>query len=102
MQKNIKSSETWYYKPLENMVTNLAVISEDQPNLIRFVNQIGYVFDRLNFPNNTALHEELLRNGFTKVSNDNDFMELIGLPETIIDRGGESQPVYSSGEFWIA
>ena len=97
-----KDEETWYYKPLENMVTNLAIISQKQPNLIRFVDQSGYVFDRMTFPKTKSLHNELLRNGFTQATDGDDFLELIGLPETITDPGGESQPVYSSGKFWIA
>ena len=91
---------TWYYKPIDMLVINFAVISEDMPNVIRFVDQHGYVFDRMTFDANTPLHEELIRNGFKEVADD-DFVKLVGLPAAINDLGGETQPVYSSGKFWI-
>ena len=91
---------TWYYKPIDMLVINFAIISEDRPNLIRFVDQTGYVFDRMPFVETTSLHEELMRNGFKEVADD-DFVKLVGLPEAINDLGGETQPVYSSGKFWI-
>ena len=92
---------TWYYKPIDMLVINFAVISEDIPNAIRFVDQTGYVFDRMNFDAATSLHDELIRNGFKEVADD-DFIKLVGLPKAIKDLGGETQPVYSSGKFWIA
>jgi len=92
---------TWYYKPIDMLVINFAVISEDTPNVIRFVDQTGYVFDRLTFDVTTSLHEKLIRNGFKEVVDD-DFIKLVGLPDAIQDFGGETQPVYSSGKFWIA
>ena len=48
----------------------------------------------------TSLRKELIRNGFKEVADD-DFIKLVGLPEAIKDLGGETQPVYSSEEFWI-
>ena len=83
------------------LVINFAVISEEIQNVIRFVDQTGYVFDRRTFDTNTSLHDELIRNGFKEVADD-DFIKLVGLPEAIKDLGGETQPVYSSGKFWIA
>ena len=82
------------------LVINFAVISEEIPNVIRFVDQTGYVFDRRTFDTNTSLHDELIRNVFKEVADD-DFITLVGLPEAIKDLGGETQPVYSSGKFWI-
>lgn len=92
---------TWYYKPIDMLVINFAVISEDIPDVIRFVDQVGYVFDRMAFDETTSLHEELIRNGFKEVADD-DFIKLVGLPDAIQDLGEETQPVYSSGKFWIA
>ena len=92
---------SWYYKPIDMLVINFAVTSEDILNVIRFVDQHGYVFDRMAFDVTTSLHEELIRNGFKEVADD-DFIKLVGLPEAIKDLGGETQPVYSSGKFWIA
>ena len=94
-------TQTWYYKPIDMLVINFAVISEDIPYVLRFVDQTGYVFDRMTFDANTLLHDELIRNGFKEVADD-DFIKLVGLPEAIKDLGGETQPVYSSGKFWIA
>ena len=91
---------TWYYKPIDMLVINFAIISEDRPNLIRFVDQTGYIFDRMSFDETASLHDELIRNGFKEVADD-DFIKLVGLPEVIKDVGGETQPVYSSGKFWI-
>lgn len=71
-----------------------AVISEYLTNNIRFVDQTGYVFDRITFGANTLLHDELIRNGFKEVADD-DFIKLVGLPEVINDLGGETQSVYS-------
>jgi len=96
-----QSLNTWYYKPIDMLVINFAVISSDTPNVIRFVDQTGYVFDRLIFDETISLHAELIRNGFKEVVDD-DFIKLVGLPEVINDLGGETQPVYSSGKFWIA
>jgi len=92
---------TWYYKPIDVLVINFAVISKEIPNVIRFVDQTGYVFDRMTFDANTSLYDELIRNGFKEVADD-DFIKLVGLPEAIQDLGSETQPVYSSGKFWIA
>jgi len=64
---------TWYYKPIDMLVINFAVISEDMTNVIRFVDQHGYVFDRMTFDANTSLHDELIRNGFKEVADD-DFI----------------------------
>ena len=91
---------TWYYKPIDMLVINFAVIAEDIPNVIRFVDQTGYVFDRMNFDAATSLYDELIRNGFKEVADD-DFIKLVGLPKAIKDLGGETQPVYSSGKFRI-
>ena len=101
MQMNDQSLNTWYYKPIDMLVINFAVISEDIPDVIRFVDQTGYVFDRMRFDASTSLYDELIRSGF-KVVADDDFIKLVGLPEAIKDLGGETQPVYSSGKFWIA
>ena len=90
---------TWYYKPIDMLVINFAVISEDIPDVIRFVDQAGYVFDRMKFDETTSLHEELIRNGFKEAADD-DFIKLVGLPGAIKDLGGETQPLYSSGKFW--
>lgn len=101
MQTFDQSENTWYYKPIDMLVINFAIISKDIPNVIRFVDQTGYVFDRMAFDDTTSLHDELIRNGFKEVADD-DFVKLVGLPEAIKDLGGETQPVYSSGKFWIA
>ena len=98
---NDQSLNTWYYKPIDMLVINFAVISEDIPDVIRFVDQTGFVFDRMTFHANTFLQDELIRNGFKEVADD-DFVKLVGLPEAIRDLGGETQPVYSSGKFWGA
>ena len=101
MQTFDQSENTWYYKPIDMLVINFAIISKDIPNVIRFVDQTGYVFDRMAFDDTTSLDDELIRNGFKEVADD-DFVKLVGLPEAIKDLGGETQPVYSSGKFWIA
>ena len=100
MQTLDQSANTWYYKPIDMLVINFAVITKNLLNVIRFVDQTGYVFDRMSFDETTSLHDELVRNGFKEVADD-DFVKLVGLPETIKDLGGETQPVYSSGKFWI-
>ena len=101
MQTFDQSENTWYYKPIDMLVINFTIVSKGIPNVIRFVDQTGYVFDRMAFDDTTSLHDELIRNGFKEVADD-DFVKLVGLPEAIKDLGGETQPVYSSGKFWIA
>jgi hypothetical protein len=101
MRTEDQLQNTWYYKPIDMLVINFAVVSVEVPNAIRFVDQTGYVFDRMTFDANTSYHDELIRNGFKEVADD-DFVKLVGLPEAIKDLGGETQPVYSSGKFWIA
>ena len=101
MRTEDQLQNTWYYKPIDMLVINFAVISEGIPDVIRFVDHTGYVFDRMPFDANTSLHDELIRNGFKEVADD-DFIKLVGLPDSIKDFGGETQPVYSSGKFWIA
>ena len=54
----------------------------------------------MKFDETTVHQDELIRNGFKEVADD-DFIKLVGLPETIKDLGGETHPVYSSGKFWI-
>lgn len=94
--ENIK----WFYKPLDNMTTNLAVISMSDPHSIRFVNQAGDVFDRMTLSSNEDAEVALVRNGFTAVEEGGDFSRLIGLPHSVTDDGDKRQPVYSSGEYW--
>ena len=101
MPSDYPQAITWYYKPIDMLVINFAVICEDIPYVIRFVDQTGYVFDRMTFDATALLHDELIQNGFNQVAGD-DFIKLVGLPEAIKDLGGETQPVYSSGKFWIA
>ena len=101
MRTEDQLQNTWYYKPIDMLVINFAVVSVEVPNAIRFVDQTGYVFDRMTFDANTSLHDELIRNGFKEVADD-DFIKLVGLPEAIKDLSGDTQPVYSSGKFWIA
>jgi hypothetical protein len=100
MQTFDQSENTWYYKPIDMLVINFAIISTGILNVIRFVDQTGYVFDRMAFDDTTSLEDELIRNGFKEVADD-DFVKLVGLPKAIKDLGGETQPVYSSGKFWI-
>ena len=76
MQTFDQSENTWYYKPIDMLVINFAIISKDIPNVIRFVDQTGYVFDRMAFDVTTSLHEELIRNGFKEVADD-DFIKLV-------------------------
>ena len=101
MRTEEQLQNTWYYKPIDMLVINFAVVSVEVPNAIRFVDQTGYVFDRMTFVETISLHAELIRNGFKEVVDD-DFIKLVGLPDSIKDFGGETQPVYSSGKFWIA
>ena len=101
MQTPDQSGNNWYYKPIDILVINFAITCKDMPNLIRFLDHTGYVFDRMSFDKTTKLHDELIRNGFKEVADD-DFIKLVGLPYAIKDLGGETQPVYSSGKFWIA
>jgi len=90
----------WFYKPLENMTCNLAVMSDDDPFEIRFVDQSGHVFDRMMLSSNEDPEAALLRNGFVVVEEGGDFSRVIGIPHSITDDGGEKQPVYSSGRYW--
>ncbi len=92
----------WFYKPLEGMVTNLAMMSSDTPHLVRFADQEGYVFDRITFDQDIVLEDELMRNGFTEAQDGNPYVKLFGLPVKIIDEGGEPKPIYSSGEHWLS
>ena len=75
----------WFYKPLEGMVTNLAVISSDAPHLVRFADQEGSVFDRITFDKGFVLEDELRRNGFTEAQYGDPYVKLFGLPSEITD-----------------
>ena len=77
MRTEDQLQNTWYYKPIDMLVINFAVISENVLDVIRFVDQTGYVFDRKTFDANTTLHDELIRNGFKEVADD-DFIKLVG------------------------
>lgn len=94
------TNETWFYKPLDMLACNLAVISDDEPCLIRFVDLAGHVFDRITFSENTSRTNALLRNGFKQATENDDFSRLVGLPSQIFDNGGQTMRVYSSGEYW--
>ena len=54
----------WFYKSLEGMVTNLAVVSSDTPQTVRFADQEGFVFDRITFEKGVVVEGALMRNGF--------------------------------------
>ena len=90
MRTDDQRQNFWYYKPIDMLVINFAVIAADIINVIRFVDQTGYVFDRMSL---------LIRNGFKEVADD-DCVKLLGLPKAIKDLGGETQPAYSSGRHW--
>ena len=66
MRTEDQLQNTWYYKPIDMLVINFAVTSEDTPNIIRFVDQTGYVFDRMKFDETASLNEELTRNGLRR------------------------------------
>ena len=91
----------WFYKPLEGMVTNLAVISSDTPQTVRFADQEGFVFDSITFDNKVILKDELMRNGFTEAQHADPYIKLFGLPSKITDKEMNSRPIYSSGEHWV-
>ena len=91
----------WFYKPLEGMVANLAVVSSDTPQTVRFADQEGFVFDRITFDNDLVLEDELRRNGFTEAQDGDPYIQLFGLPSKITDTGKDRKPVYSSGKYWV-
>ena len=91
----------WFYKPLEGMVTNLAVMSSDTPHLVRFADLEGFVFDRITFDKEVVLEDELRRNGFTEAQDGDAYVQLFGLPSEITDTGKDIKPVYSSGKYWL-
>lgn len=91
----------WFYKPLEGMVTNLAVVSSDTSQTVRFADQEGFVFDRITFNQNVAVEDALMRNGFKEVLDNDPYVQLFGLPSTITDTGKGSKPIYSSGQHWV-
>ena len=66
----------WFYKPLENMTCNLAVMSDDDPFEIRFVDQSGDVFDRLLVGSHEDPEAALVKNGFMTVKEGDDFSKL--------------------------
>ena len=90
----------WFYKPLEGMVTNLAVISSDTPQTVRFADQEGFVFDRITFEKGVVVEGALMRNGFRVVLDNDPYVQLFGLPSTITDTGKDSKPIYPLGEYW--
>jgi hypothetical protein len=90
----------WFYKSLEGMVTNLAVISSDTPQTVRFADQEGFVFDRITLDKGVVLVGALMRNGFRVVLDNDPYVQLFGLPSTITDTGKDSKPIYSLGEYW--
>ena len=90
----------WFYKSLEGMVTNLAVISSDTPQTVRFTDQEGFVFDRITFDKGVVVEGALMRNGFRVVLDNDPYVQLFGLPSTITDTGKDSKPIYSLGEYW--
>ena len=90
----------WFYKSLEGMVTNLAVVSSDTPQTVRFADQEGFVFDRITFEKGVVVEGALMRNGFRVVLDNDPYVQLFGLPSTITDTGKDSKPIYSSGNYW--
>ena len=91
----------WFYKSLEGMVTNLAVVSSDTPQTVRFADKEGFVFDSITFDNKVILKDELMRNGFTKALHADPYIQLFGLPSKITDKARNSRPIYSSGEHCV-
>ena len=91
----------WFYKPLEGMVANLAVVSSDTPQTVRFADQEGFVSDRITFGNDLVLEDELRRNGFKKAKDDDHYVNLFRLPSKITDLYEDGKPTYSLGEHWV-
>ena len=87
----------WFYKSLEGMVTNLAVVSSDTPQIVRFADQEGFVFDRITFDNDLVLEDKMRRIGFKEANDDDHYVNLFRLPSKITDLYEDGKPTYSLG-----
>jgi hypothetical protein len=81
---------------------NWAVIIERSDSvLVVFYNDLCAVFDEMQFDSVEEATTGLLRNGFTKYSDNPQFSEFIALPEgQFVEGSHPSGRIYSSGEYW--
>jgi uncharacterized protein (DUF1810 family) len=100
----LQDTQNVWFKVLGMLLQNWAVCEPSTVGWdVRFFDDGGQVFDRLNFMNKALADLALDYNEFTRVRDQPSFLHLAGLPKLpLLDSGRNSKPVYSSGEFWQA
>ena len=88
----------WFFKPVENMQINFATFDEAKSGRILFASETGCVFDEIEYSDNEVAEQKLRLNGFKRCDEDEKFVELFSVPETLEKH--TEKPIYSSGKFW--
>ena len=63
-----------------------------------FASETGWVFDEIEYSDNEVAEQKLRLNGFKRCDEDEKFIELFSVPETLEKH--TEKPIYSSGKFW--
>lgn len=92
----------WWVKVVEYLQQNWAIIvRSDGWTVILFVNDLGGVFDWIEFADENAARSALMRNGFEEFERDASLREFLRPPERpLCIQRHPSGPIYSSGRFW--
>lgn len=92
----------WWVKVVEFLQQNWATIVRcDGGMVILFVNDLGGVFDWIDFADEQAARSALIRNGFEDFEKDASLREFLKPPERPLGfRRHPIGPIYSSGRHW--
>ena len=96
----IRSWDYWF-KVVEFLQQNWALIDETPEGAIAFFGDTAGVFDEMVFESIDAAESGLQRNGFKRYLDDPDSHEFIAIPDgPFVRRPHPNGPIYSSGRYW--
>jgi hypothetical protein len=100
---SIKNHDYWI-KIVEMLQQNWAVIEESEIDLsctVFFFDDLGGIFDQINFSTIAEAVISLCRNGFSRFVEDKKLQDFIRSPQhPSYERNHPNGKIYSSGRFW--
>jgi len=91
----------WWVKIVGFLQQNWAIIRSDGVTIVLFANDLGGIFDWIEFSDEWSAQRALTRNGFSEFDKDLALREFLMPPEKVIGfRSHPDGPIYSSGRFW--
>lgn len=97
----IKSRDYWF-KVVDFLQQNWALIDPAEHGVVVwFFGDTAGVFDQLHFEGEAAALKALKRNGFKRLTEDQEAQKFIAIPEGSFRwRSHPNGPIYSSGRYW--